>query len=294
MAKINAGTYANGFPLWPGSLTIKERDADVHFHIMAVAGMGKSKLMESIALQRIRQGQAVGVMDPHSDLVNSTLANLIGMGYFKQPGAFDKCLYVEFTEGERYLPMNFLKQPHSQPDVIADDTLEAFKRCWPELQSGAPQFATLVINGLRILIENDLPIPALYPLILDQDYRHKLLAKVDNYGVQAYFQNFERLRPSEQADQSASTLRRLNLLTSSPILEHCLGQKDNFLNFRRIIDLANVDNSVATNAPGQSAQPGSPYYGDSREYLGSDKYFALPYTRGAVDKLAAHTLTIRP
>ena len=65
-------------------------------------------------------------------------------------------------------------------------------------------------------------------------------------------------------------------------------------NFRRIIDLSNVDNSVATNAPGQSAQPGSPYYGNNREYLGDDKYFPLPYTRGAVDKLAAHTLTIKP
>ena len=65
-------------------------------------------------------------------------------------------------------------------------------------------------------------------------------------------------------------------------------------NFRRIIDLANVDRSVATNAPGQSAQPGSPYYGNNREYLGGDKYFPLPYTRGAVDKLSAHTLTIRP
>ncbi len=65
-------------------------------------------------------------------------------------------------------------------------------------------------------------------------------------------------------------------------------------NFRRIIDLSNVDNSVATNAPGQSAQPGSPYYGNAREYLGNDQYFPLPYTRGAVDKLAAHTLTIKP
>ena len=65
-------------------------------------------------------------------------------------------------------------------------------------------------------------------------------------------------------------------------------------NFRRIIDLSNVDNSVATNAPGQSGQPGSPYYGNTREHLASGQYFPLPYTRGAVDKLAAHKLTIKP
>ena len=51
---------------------------------------------------------------------------------------------------------------------------------------------------------------------------------------------------------------------------------------------------MATNAPGQSAQPGSPYYGNLREHLGNGQYFPLPYTRGAVDGQAAHTLTMTP
>lgn len=65
-------------------------------------------------------------------------------------------------------------------------------------------------------------------------------------------------------------------------------------NFRRIIDLSNVDNSVATNAPGQSAQPGSEYYGNNRARLANGQYFPLPYTRPAVNKIAAHTLTLTP
>lgn len=65
-------------------------------------------------------------------------------------------------------------------------------------------------------------------------------------------------------------------------------------NFRRIIDLANVDNSVGTNAPGQSAQPGSPYYGNNRERLANGRYFPLPHTRAAVEKLQAHKLTLTP
>ena len=65
-------------------------------------------------------------------------------------------------------------------------------------------------------------------------------------------------------------------------------------NFRRIIDLSNLDNTVATNAPGQSAQPGSPYYGNLREHLANGQYFPLPFSRGAVDSLRAHTLTLKP
>jgi penicillin amidase len=65
-------------------------------------------------------------------------------------------------------------------------------------------------------------------------------------------------------------------------------------NFRRIIDLSDIDNSVWTNAPGQSAQPGSPYYGNLRENLANGQYFPLLFSREAVDSRAAHRLTLNP
>jgi len=65
-------------------------------------------------------------------------------------------------------------------------------------------------------------------------------------------------------------------------------------NFRRIIDLADLDRSVASNSPGQSAQPGSPYYGNLVENLGNGEYFPLLYTRDAVEKQAAHRLRLQP
>ena len=65
-------------------------------------------------------------------------------------------------------------------------------------------------------------------------------------------------------------------------------------NFRRIIDLSNIDNSVWTNAPGQSAQPGSPFYGNTRESLGNGEYMPVLFSREAVEARAAHRLTLAP
>jgi penicillin G amidase len=65
-------------------------------------------------------------------------------------------------------------------------------------------------------------------------------------------------------------------------------------NFRRIIDLANLDRSVGTNAPGQSAQPGSPFYDNLREHLASGEYFPLPLSRTQIEARKAHTLTLVP
>jgi penicillin amidase len=65
-------------------------------------------------------------------------------------------------------------------------------------------------------------------------------------------------------------------------------------NFRRIVDLSDLDRSVGSNSPGQSAQPESPYYGNLRERLGNGEYFPLLFTRQAVDAQVAHRLTLRP
>ena len=65
-------------------------------------------------------------------------------------------------------------------------------------------------------------------------------------------------------------------------------------NFRRIIDLSDLDNSVATNAPGQSAQPGSPFYGNLIDHLGNGEYFPFLFSREAVEEVVAHRLMLRP
>jgi penicillin G amidase len=64
--------------------------------------------------------------------------------------------------------------------------------------------------------------------------------------------------------------------------------------FRRIIDLADLNASVGTIAPGQSAQPESPFYDNLRDKLHNGEYFPLLFGRDAVEAGAAHRLTLLP
>jgi penicillin amidase len=64
--------------------------------------------------------------------------------------------------------------------------------------------------------------------------------------------------------------------------------------FREVLDLANWDNSVATNVPGQSGQPGSPFYGNLLPLWERGEYFPLSYSRAAVEKATAHILWLKP
>ena len=64
--------------------------------------------------------------------------------------------------------------------------------------------------------------------------------------------------------------------------------------YRQIIDFADLDRSVATNVPGQSGQPGSPYYANLAQGFAAQQYFALHYSRAAVERATQHTLVLKP
>lgn len=64
--------------------------------------------------------------------------------------------------------------------------------------------------------------------------------------------------------------------------------------YREILDVADWDRSIVTNTPGQSGQPGSPFYGNLLPLWASDTYFPLVYSKARVDKEAAHRLSLVP
>ena len=64
--------------------------------------------------------------------------------------------------------------------------------------------------------------------------------------------------------------------------------------FRIIADTENWDNSVGTNTPGQSGDPGSRHYRDLFEMWAKGKYFPVFYSRRKVDSVAEEKLVLSP
>jgi penicillin G amidase len=64
--------------------------------------------------------------------------------------------------------------------------------------------------------------------------------------------------------------------------------------YRQVIDMSDFDASLATNVPGQSGQPFSPFYSNLVESYGRAEYFPLVFSREAVTRTAAHRLMLLP
>jgi len=228
------GTY--GPPLLSRSYRLGPAEVASHKHVIGLTGQGKSKLLASSFVQLVNQGEACALIDPHADLAHDVLAALLDQGYFDHTGAFDRLLYIDFSDRSRFLPFNVLRQPYPAHDV-ARNIVEACKRAWPALADGsAPQFENILLAGSLVLIQNGGALTDLPRLLTDKAYRDALLRQVTDANVVGFFrERFDRWG-REAPTMIESTLRRVFLLTFSPALRYSLGQQDNVLDFRELMD----------------------------------------------------------
>jgi penicillin amidase len=80
-----------------------------------------------------------------------------------------------------------------------------------------------------------------------------------------------------------------NAATHNPKFEHVSGAT-----YRHVFDLADWDRGVATSAPGQSGQPGSPHYDDLLPLWQKGEYFPLAFSRTKVEGVTRHRLKLTP
>ncbi len=234
--RFEIGTYQSVFPFVRRKLTLGQAELASHIHCMGLTGQGKSKLLAHMASSHILQGRACCVIDPHADMAHDILKILLDQGFYQKKDATAKVLYIDFSHKSRFIPFNVLKQPYAT-DEIARNLVEACTRAWPALADGAaPQFENILLAAAVVLIENGLPITEMTHLLTDGRYRGQLLRNVpDPEIVRFFYDRFDRWG-KETPQMIESTLRRVFLLSFSPALRFTLGQADNLLDFRTLMD----------------------------------------------------------
>jgi hypothetical protein len=202
-----------------------------HATIWGRTGSGKSRLLHSLFLQHLKRGNGVAIIEPHHDLSFDTLCSLIQQGFFGSDDAFDRLIYLDWGNGA-YIPFNVLASNH-HPHTVALHAMEAMIRVWPELKA-APTFQTLFLSAMVVLIAKKLPITFLYQLLADGQFRKHCLEKVTDPLILQAFASFDRIR--DQVAEAGSALRRAFLLSFNPVARLTLGQPDNWLNLRQVMD----------------------------------------------------------
>src|SRR3989338_7705969 len=142
---------------------IKEEDRRKHIYIIGKTGMGKSTLLENMAIQDIAAGNGLGVVDPHGELAEKLL------NYIPEERLKD-VVYFNPADTEFPVAFNVLeKVSDDQRHLVAAGLMGVFKKIWPDVWS--PRMEYILNNTVLALLEYpNSTLLGINRMLSDKDY----------------------------------------------------------------------------------------------------------------------------
>src|SRR5487761_99583 len=106
---------------------IKTDDRRRHMYVVGKTGMGKTNLLQNMAIQDIQNGNGLGVIDPHGEFATDLL------NYIPEERIKD---VVYFNPADHEYPMGFnvLENVNfDQRHLVASGLMGVFKKLWPDV-----------------------------------------------------------------------------------------------------------------------------------------------------------------
>jgi len=222
------------------SVYVSEDDRRLHVYAIGQTGTGKSTLMTNMAVEDIRQGKGIAVVDPHGDLIEKILG-LIPEKRFEDVIVFDP------SDRWRPLGLNMLECDLNRPEektFIANEMQGIFNKLFLAETMG-PMFEQYMKNALLLLMEDSSP-PAGGPATLmevarvftDLDFRERKLSRASNPVVIDFWRK-EAVKAGGEAALSNMTpyiTSKFNNFTANDYMRPIIGQSKSAFNFRDVMD----------------------------------------------------------
>jgi hypothetical protein len=210
-----------------------------HMYVVGKTGKGKSKFLEWCLYQDIASGRGCGVIDPHSDLIADLLVLLYSSNHLESEAARNRIIYLNPADHTHVIPFNVLAVA-GEPYRIAQNVIEAFHRTWPGSLAAAPHFDNVMLHSLLLLIQAKLTLIHLPRLLLDNPFRTGLLEQNGDKALHSFFTERYDQWGKDAPAMRESTLNKVTALSLNPHLKFMLGQQENRLDFRRMMDEGQV------------------------------------------------------
>ena len=209
---------------------IKTPDRRKHVYIVGKTGAGKSTLIANMAIDDIRKGRGVGIIDPHGDLSE------IILDYIPNRRLND-VVYLEPFDTERPFHLNVLENHNKQhKDLIASGIVSIFNKLYGD--SWGPRLEYILRNVILTLLEiPGATLPDVLPLLADREYRRKQLPKVTDQVMRDFwFNEFEKMPDKLRAEAVSPIQNKVGQFVSSQMIRNIIGEPKSTVNLGEIMD----------------------------------------------------------
>lgn len=227
-----------------------------HFYIIGQTGTGKSAFLQEMIRQDILNGEGVAVIDPHGELVESTLANI-------PKERVDDVVLFEPFDLERPMGLNMLEyDTPEQKDFAVQEMIAIFYKLFPPEIIG-PMFEHYMRNAMLALMadrENPGTLVEIPKMFTDPAFLQEKLQKVTDPVVRQFWQKeWAQTTGSTRSDMLGYVVSKVGRFIENEMMRNIIGQSKSGFDLAKIMDEKKI--FLANLSKGQTGEVNSSLLG---------------------------------
>lgn len=209
---------------------IKAKDRTRHMYIIGKTGMGKSTMLENLAIQDIQNDEGIIFIDPHGSAAVSLLN-------YVPKHRIDDVIYFSPADTDFPISFNVLEQvPKDKRSAVAAGLMNAFKKIWVDAWSARMEY----LLNYSILALLDVPgttLLGINRILSDKHYRKHILDQVEDPVVKAFWtEEFTKYNDKYASEAVAPIQNKVGQFISNPLVRNIIGQEKSTIDFRKAMD----------------------------------------------------------
>ncbi|MFA6006411.1 MAG: type IV secretion system DNA-binding domain-containing protein [Candidatus Paceibacterota bacterium] len=203
---------------------IKHKDRRQHFYIIGKSGTGKTVLLNNLAVQDIRNGAGLCVVDPHGEFVEGLLAQI-------PKHRLNDVVYINPADPAFHTGFNVLElDDPEKKHLIASGLMGIFTKIWANVWSARMEY--IMNNCVLALLDTPgstlLGIPR---LLVDKNYRQRIVANIKDPVVLTFWINeYENWQEKFRSEAIAPIQNKVGQFLSTSLVRNIVGQKKSTIN----------------------------------------------------------------
>ncbi|NTV44914.1 MAG: type IV secretion system DNA-binding domain-containing protein [Candidatus Yonathbacteria bacterium] len=209
---------------------IKASDRTRHMYVIGKTGMGKSTMLENMAVQDILNGNGLAVMDPHGSFAERILE-------YVPPERVNDVIYFAPFDMEYPVSFNVMEDVgYDKRHLVVSGLMSAFEKIWADAWSA--RMAYILQNTLFALLEYpDSTLLDINKMLVNKAFRKDVVDKVTDPTVKSFWTD-EFAKYTERYTQEATPAiqNKIGQFTSNPVIRNIVGQPQSTFDIRKIMD----------------------------------------------------------
>lgn len=212
---------------------LADEDRRRHLYTIGKTGSGKSYFLRYMALQDIKAGKGVAVIDPHGDLVDAIMGSI-------PRERLDDVIYFNPSDMDRPMGLNMLEAPNeNMRDFAVQEMISIFYMLFPPEMIG-PMFEHNMRNFMLTLmadLENPGTLAEIPRMISDDAFQKKWIAKVTDPVVRSFWED-EMAKTSDchKSEMMGYLVSKVGRFVENEMMRNIIGQSHSAFDFREIMD----------------------------------------------------------